>query len=151
MAVSLKGPWDESAIADFLESSVMPLRLAVVGKDGFPRVVSVWYCYHQGEILCASHSGSQLIGLLRNNPRVGFEVAPNEPPYHGVRGQGTVELTPEGAGATLEHLIERYLGAADSSLAAWLLSRKEDELLISLRPDRLFSWDYRERMGSPAN
>lgn len=148
MAVSLKGPWDESEVADFLASSVVPMRLAAVGKDGFPRVVSVWYCYHAGEILCASHRGSQLIGLLRNNPRVGFEVAPNEPPYHGVRGQGTISLTPEGAGATLEHLIDRYLGTADSSLASWLLSRKDEELLISLRPDRLFSWDYRDRMDA---
>ena len=148
MTPVLNGPWDEQAVAEFLASAVVPLRLAAVGKDGFPRVVSVWYCFHEGEILCASHSGSQLIGLLRNNPRVGFEVAPNEPPYHGVRGQGTVELTPEGAGATLEHLIDRYLGNTDSGLAQWLLSRKEDELLIRLRPDRVFSWDYRERMSS---
>lgn len=147
MAVTLKGPWDEAQIATFLDTVIYPMRLAAVGKDGFPRVVSVWFCYLRGELLCASHSGSQLVGLLRNNPRVGFEVAPNEPPYHGVRGQGLVEMSPEGAGATLEHLIDRYLGDADSGLASWLLSRKDEELLISLRPERIFSWDYRERMS----
>ncbi|MEP1469789.1 MAG: pyridoxamine 5'-phosphate oxidase family protein [Halieaceae bacterium] len=147
MSATLKGPWNEEQVASFLETAVIPMRLAAVGKDGFPRVVSVWFCYLDGELLCASHSGSPLVSLLRNNPRAGFEIAPNEPPYHGVRGQGTVVMSPEGAGATLEHLIQRYLGNADSGLAQWLLSRKDEELLISLRPERVFSWDYRERMS----
>ena len=43
-------------------------------------------------------------------------------------------------------MLHRYLGGADSRLAQWLLSRRDDEILISIEPRRLFSWDYRERM-----
>jgi nitroimidazol reductase NimA-like FMN-containing flavoprotein (pyridoxamine 5'-phosphate oxidase superfamily) len=144
--VTLKGPWSRAQVDDYLTDSSYPLRLACVGGDGFPRVVSVWYHYVDGRLHCVSHRASQLIALLRESDRVGFELAPNEPPYHGVRGQGVAVLSEEGAGDTLELLLERYLGGSDSKLGAWLLSRREEELLISIEPRRLFSWDYRDRM-----
>ncbi len=97
-------------------------------------------------IYCVSHRDSKLIALLRESDRIGFEVSPNLPPYCGVRGQGTVSLTEEGAEAALEHLLQRYLGGAESSLGKWLLSRSAEEVLISIEPHRLFTWDYRERM-----
>lgn len=146
MDVTLKGPWSEAQVADYLATCTYPLRLACVGKDGFPRVVSVWYHYSDGCLHCVSHRNSQLIALLRDSDRVGFELAPNEPPYHGVRGQGHAVLSEEGAGDALEHLLSRYLGSGDSTLGEWLLSRREEEILISIRPTRIFSWDYRDRM-----
>ena len=146
MNVTLKGPWSQAQVDDYLMSSAYPLRLACVGKDGFPRVVSVWYHYRDGCLHCVSHRASQLIALLRENGRVGFEVGPNEPPYHGVRGQGRAVLSDEGAGETLETLLQRYLGGGESSLGEWLLSRRDEEVLISISPQRIFSWDYRERM-----
>ncbi len=146
MSVILKGPWSRSEVDAYLASSVYPLRLACTGKDGFPRVVSVWYLHEDGCLRCVSHRDSQLIALLRENNRVGFEVAPNEPPYCGVRGQGYAELADRGAGEILERLLDRYLGGGDSRLGKWLLSRREEEILITVRPGRMFSWDYRERM-----
>ncbi len=44
-------------------------------------------------------------------------------------------------------MLQRYLGGTESKLGNWLLSRAEDEILITIEPLRLFSWDYRERMG----
>ena len=145
--MQLKGPWSETQIGEFLQSSTFPLRLATVARDGFPRVVSVWYLADGLNLHCVSHRDSQLVKLLRANNRVGFEVAPNEPPYHGVRGQGSATLSPLGEHDTLDQLIQRYLGGAESSVASWLLSRREEEMLISIEPVRLFSWDYRERMS----
>ena len=87
-----------------------------------------------------------LVKLLRASAKVGFEVSPNEPPYHGVRGQGTVTLHDEGAEEILESVIDRYLADSNNDLAKWLLSRKEEEVLIELQPQRFFSWDYRNRM-----
>lgn len=147
MAVTLKGPWDKGQIDSFLQHSTFPLRLACVGDDGFPRVVSVWYGYDGQQLRCVSHRSSQLVGLLEKCEKVGFELAPNEPPYHGVRGQGIARLDSDADGAVLGEMLQRYLGGTDSKLGNWLLSRAEDEVLITIEPLRLFSWDYRERMG----
>jgi nitroimidazol reductase NimA-like FMN-containing flavoprotein (pyridoxamine 5'-phosphate oxidase superfamily) len=146
MSEKLKGPWSAEEIAGFLTATRFPLRLACVGEDGYPRVVSVWFTYVEGKLFCASHGSSQLVALLRGSTQVGFEVAPNDPPYYGVRGQGDAVLTDQGGAQMLEQLLQRYLGGHDSSLATWLLSRSEDEILITVTPRRWFSWDYRQRM-----
>lgn len=148
MSQSIKGPWSEIQIDEFLRESVFPLRLATTGADGFPRVVAVWFYYQQGKFFCVSHRDSQLVALLRANSKVGFEVSPNQPPYCGVRGQGIVTMLEDGAGDVLEQLLQRYLGAADSSLGKWLLSRKDDELIVCIEPQRIFTWDYRKRMNN---
>jgi hypothetical protein len=74
-------------------------------------------------------------------------LAPNEPPYHGVRGQGIARLSSAADGEVLREMLQRYLGGTDSKLGSWLLSRVEDEILITIEPLRLFTWDYRERMA----
>ena len=50
-------------------------------------------------------------------------------------------------GEVLSQMLRRYLGDTESELGRWLLSRSEDEVLISIRPQRMFSWDYRDRMS----
>ncbi|MCB1698932.1 MAG: hypothetical protein KDI34_22135, partial [Halioglobus sp.] len=90
---------------------------------------------------------SKLVQLLRKEPRVGFEVAPDAPPYHGVRGQGTAEMQPLGNDTALQQLLERYVGDTETRLSRWLLSRSAEEVIITVMPHRLFSWDYRERMS----
>ena len=94
-----------------------------------------------------THNRSHIARLLMNDHKTGFEIAPNEPPYHGVRGQGDATIEPLGSTKTLEQLLDRYLGNANSSLATWLLSRSEEEVLITIAPTRLYTWDYRERMA----
>jgi nitroimidazol reductase NimA-like FMN-containing flavoprotein (pyridoxamine 5'-phosphate oxidase superfamily) len=148
MVAMLKGPWDQAQVDSFLRNSTFPLRLACVAEDGFPRVVSVWYGYDGQHLRCVSHRSSQLVNLLERCDRVGFELAPNEPPYHGVRGQGIARLDADADGVVLRQMLQRYLGGTTSKLASWLLSRAEDEMLITIEPLRLFSWDYRERMGA---
>ncbi|RLQ23078.1 pyridoxamine 5'-phosphate oxidase family protein [Seongchinamella sediminis] len=144
--MEVKGPWDLAAAEQWLGQCAMPIRLACTGEDGFPRVVSVWFLYREGEFLSVSHRDSSLVKLLQSSPQVGFEVSPNEPPYHGVRGQGTASLASEGAGEVLRAVISRYLGSSNSSLAEWLLSREDEEVVIRVAPQRFFTWDYRDRM-----
>ncbi|MDX1734339.1 MAG: pyridoxamine 5'-phosphate oxidase family protein [Halioglobus sp.] len=146
MAAVYKGQWDAEGCRRFLAESVYPMRLACVADDGFPRVVSLWYSLVGEQLLCVSHRSSQLIALLEGNERVGFEVAPNEPPYRGVRGQGTVRLASDADGEVLTHMLQRYLGRSDSKLGRWLLSRADGEMVIRIEPTRMFSWDYSERM-----
>lgn len=147
--ISTKGPWDLDEVGRWLGECRFPIRLACTAADGFPRVVSVWFLYQEGSFFSVSHRNSSLVKLLAASPRVGFEVSPNEPPYHGVRGQGVATLVDDGAGEVLNQVIDRYLGETNNSLAQWLLSRVEDEVLIKVEPQRFFSWDYRKRMESP--
>ena len=147
MTVTVKGPWSLHQVETFLGEAVIPMRLAGVRGDGFPQVVSVWFRYRGGRLQCVSHRDSFLVALLQANPKVGFEVAPNDPPYYGVRGRGIAELQALGDSDALEHLIARYLGSGKSRVGNWLLSRREEELLITIEPLRLFSWDYRQRMA----
>lgn len=141
-----KGPWTISEVATFLQSARMPLRIACMGSDAYPRVVSVWFEYEDGKLFCASHRDAALIRLLRKCARVGFEVSANEPPYYGVRGQADAQISDTGGGELLQQLIARYLGDTNADLSSWLLSRSDEELLIELTPVRYFSWDYRDRM-----
>ena len=150
MNIAVSGPWGRREIDRYLSTTKVPLRLGCVGQDGFPRVVSVWFMYADGHFLCASHRESQLVNLLRRSHKVGFEIAPNEPPYCGVRGQGLAEISGEGGAETLKQLIDHYLGASNADLAQWLMSRGEDELLIRIEVQRFFSWDYRKRMEAVA-
>lgn len=146
MDIAIKGPWQRREIDQYLSQTKVPLRLACTAEDGFPRVVSVWFQYEDGAFLCAAHKDSQLIRLLRQSPRTGFEVSTNEPPYYGVRGQGVAELSGEGGAETLQQLIRHYLGNSNTGLAEWLMSRSDDEVMIRVEVQRFFSWDYRKRM-----
>jgi nitroimidazol reductase NimA-like FMN-containing flavoprotein (pyridoxamine 5'-phosphate oxidase superfamily) len=147
MAGVCSGSWSRQQVDEFLVAVTVPIRLACTGADGFPRVVSLWFQYQEGGIHCVTHQDSKLVALLRREQRVGFEVSPNDPPYHGVRGQGMATLQPLGEADTLAVLLERYLGGLESGLAKWLLSRSHEEILVRIDPTRLFSWDYRERMA----
>lgn len=126
---------------------MVPIRLAVMDGD-CPLICSVWFLFSPEESLfrCVSHGESQLIKLLRINPRVGFEIALNEPPYKGVRGKGVARLTQDGVADRLNSVILRFLGDTASGLAKWLLGRSEQEYVIEISPDWITSWDYSERM-----
>ena len=146
MALDMTGPWNEQQVEDYLKQAVFPVRLSCVGSDGYPRVVSLWYRFDAGSLLCVTHRDSSLASILRRDNKVGFEISPNEPPYMGLRGQGDVSVEPLGDQSVLQNLLDRYLGDASSSLARWLLSRADEELLISLKPRRVYTWDYSGRM-----
>ncbi|MCR9107218.1 MAG: pyridoxamine 5'-phosphate oxidase family protein [Gammaproteobacteria bacterium] len=146
-SVTLNGPWDHAQVERFLSDTVYPLRLACIGPDEFPRVVSLWFKYAAGRLHCVTHKSSKLMGLIQASPRVGFEVSTNDPPYFGVRGQGLVTVSPLDATQMLDELLERYLDDANTSLQQWLRSRAADERIIQIEPTRFFSWDYRARMN----
>lgn len=129
----------------FLSETSIPVRLSCLTPEGWPMIVSLWYLYSDGKLFCSTQKSSKLVQFLMQNPRCAFEVAPETPPYRGIRGKGTVELREDGAIETLEKLIDRYLGGRDSSLAQYLLSR-DDEVEIVISPKKLYTWDYSDRM-----
>ena len=138
--------WQRDEIETFLAHTVIPIRLAAVDAEETPVVMSLWFAFENGTIWCATQQTARFAKLLQARPRVGFEIAGDQPPYHGVRGQGEVELSTDEGATTLERLIDRYLGNRDSGLARWLLDRRETEVAIRIRPEWITAWDYRQRM-----
>lgn len=134
-------------IETFLQSMTIPVRLASAGTDGVPLVSSLWYLYKQDAFYCATHKSSLLAKRLLANPDCGFEVAADSMPYCGVRGQGRVEVQEAGAEQLLRRLFSRYDIDADTYLAKWLMSRKDDEYVLRVAPSWLTSWDFTDRMA----
>ena len=143
--LSSKSDWNQNQIDAFLKSSRIPIRIAVDDGD-YPLICSVWYQYRDDTLCIVSHRSSKLAKLLAARGRCAFEIAPNEPPYQGVRGKAQVSSNRENVESTLRSLIDRYLGGTNQSLAKWLLSRVDDELEFVLTPTWVTSWDYGGRM-----
>jgi nitroimidazol reductase NimA-like FMN-containing flavoprotein (pyridoxamine 5'-phosphate oxidase superfamily) len=144
------GVWDAERIGAHLEQTVVPLRLAAVTPDGCPLVVSLWFLWRDGALWCATQRSSRVASCLAREPRCGFEVAADTPPYRGVRGQGRAEIVTERAEATLRALLRRYRGTEDDPLARRLLSRLDGEVAIRIAPHWISSWDFTARMSSVA-
>lgn len=140
-----RGPWSAQRAADFLESAVVPLRLACNGSTGTPILASLWFVPEDGRLWCATQRSARIVSLLREDPRCAFEVAQDAPPYCGVRGQGEAVLDEARGAVVLDRLIERYVDPA-SDFAKWLRSRANEEVAIGIEPSRTLSWDFAERM-----
>lgn len=122
------------------------MRLAANTGSGFPVLLSLWFGRDDDDLLAAVHRDAKIVKRLTDDPRCAFEIATNDPPYRGVRGQARATLDSEGAAELLERLIIRYLGTTESKLGRFLMSRADEELIVRLRPRSIASWDYSERM-----
>jgi nitroimidazol reductase NimA-like FMN-containing flavoprotein (pyridoxamine 5'-phosphate oxidase superfamily) len=140
------GVWSQDAFTSFLHQMRIPLRLAAVTHSGWPLVVSLWYLYENERFYCATQKTAKIVAHLRRDPRCAFEVAADQPPYRGVRGQGKAHITHHRGTELLTRLLERYLNGTSSSLAQRLLARSADEVVIEIEPVTLTTWDYTARM-----
>jgi nitroimidazol reductase NimA-like FMN-containing flavoprotein (pyridoxamine 5'-phosphate oxidase superfamily) len=142
------GPWPPARVEAHLTETVVPLRLACAAASGHPQVLSLWYLWRDGALWCATSPQARVVGWLAREPRCGFEVAPDAPPYRGVRGHGRAALEPARGVEILEALVDRYLGTRETPFARWLLARAaEGETAIRIEPEALTSWDFTRRMG----
>lgn len=137
--------WNESEIAKFLESTVIPIRLAC-GTPRGPLICSLWYLWDDGALWCATQQSASVVELLRQDPACGFEVAPETMPYKGVRGQGQAELRDADGEAVLLKLLDRYVDTRDSKFAQWLLQRADTETAVRIKPAWMTAWDFSNRM-----
>ncbi len=144
----LRGPWSAELVRAHLDSSVIPLRIGVESRTGWPLVLSVWFVADGFELLGATRPTSALVRCLERQPRCGFEVASDRPPYAGVRGRAHVELDPAAGAQVLDRLLIRYLGSVDTPLGERLRATAADEVCFRLRPVSITSWDFRRRMAS---
>ena len=141
-----RGAWTAEEVATFLHEATIPIRIATRRSNDSLWPVTVWYRYRDGYFESATHASADLVGLVKRNPAVGFDVSTNQVPYSGVRGTGTASVTPDEGRHVLRDLTERYLGGTDSRLARRLLDDDREEVVIRIDPEEIYSWDYTERM-----
>lgn len=146
MKIHRKSVWSQKEIFNYLDKASIPLRIACNEEGGYPVICSLWFIHDDGVLWSASHKNSHIIKLLQRNAKIGLEVATNERPYHGVRGRANVELVDDSAGIILSKVIEKYLQGGNKELSTWLLSRKQDEYALKIKPTLLNSWDFSSRM-----
>ena len=143
---TLSGVWSREELDRFLRDVTVPLRLGCRRPGGDLWMLSLWYRYRDGTFQCATSADADVVSYLRTDPDVSFEVSTNDPPYRGVRGNGTANLDADEEKSVLRDLLERYLGTTDTPLAQRLLSPDRDEVTLTIAPARLHSWDYSDRM-----
>lgn len=147
-AIGMKvgGPWTATYVERYLRDSIVPLRLGVVDHESWPLIVSLWFLPDQGTLWCATQRSARIVKYLSAEPRCGFEVATNTPPYRGIRGRGRIAIEPQHGERILRELLRRYQGSEDTKLGRWLISRVEKEVAIRIEPQSITSWDFTRRM-----
>jgi hypothetical protein len=144
--VQPKSDWALPEIEQFLIHQNTPMRIAVMDSQGFPMICSVWHQYNDGKIFAVAHKNSKLVKKLRQSPQCAFEIALNQPPYKGVRGQAVATIGEQSAGTQLEALLDRFIGDGYDQLRGFLNKRGEDERLITLTLGKISAWDFSPRM-----
>ena len=135
--IKITGPWDMQKIESYLDTCVVPLKLAIISARGWPVIASLWFFYEHGVIYCASKEKSKVVQLLKKNNKCAFEVSP--------------DLGHDPSGKTLENLHDRFLGNSKTPFKAWLMRGASEEVIIRITPSNLMSWDYRNRMDKERN
>jgi hypothetical protein len=134
------------SVEEYLQETTIPLRLSAKTTSGWPVVLSLWYLYEEGALYCATPQSAKVVDYLMQEPRCGYEVAADRPPYCGVRGQALARIEEDRGLEILERLLVRYLGDIGNPLAQRLLARPGLETAIRLEPRSAYSWNFTDRM-----
>jgi hypothetical protein len=133
-------------VKDYLNDTIIPLRLSGTNTSGWPFVMSLWYIYLDDKIYLATIKTAKVVKYLFNDPKCAFEIASDIPPYCGIRGHAKAKIIESRGDEILKILLNRYLGGIDNPLAQKLLSRPVPEVAIELTPIKLYQWNYSDRM-----
>lgn len=144
--MKISGAYTREEVDTFLTETAVPIRLACETPKGRLWMVSLWFRYDEGAIACATARSADLVAYLEHRDHVAFEVSTNEPPYRGVRGNGSVSISEDEGKELLRELLVRYLGGTDSALTRRLLDRSEEEIALELVPETVYGWDFSDRM-----
>jgi hypothetical protein len=139
---------DIRSFSDYLAKVRIPIRLSFRTESGWPFVLSLWFIYRDGLIYCATQEDARIVRYLENEPRCGFEIAGDLPPYCGIRGQARARVDRELGAEILEALLIRYLNGVENPLAKRLQTQAGQEVALVLDPINCFSWNFTERMKS---
>ena len=86
-------------------------NLGTLMPDGRPQVTPVWVDFDGEHIIFNSAKGRQKDRNVRRDPRVSLAIMDPENPYRYLEIRGSVvEITEDGADASIDKLAKKYLG-----------------------------------------
>ncbi len=135
-----------SSHKEFLQETLIPIRLSGITKSNQPFILSLWYVYMDDKIYLATPKTAKVVKYLLNEPRCAFEIASDTPPYCGIRGQAEARILEFKGDEILKVLLSRYLGGLESPLAKKLMKRSVEEVAIELTPIKIYQWNFTDRM-----
>lgn len=129
-------------LAEFLAAP----RIAVLGTinaDGTPALNPVWYSYEDSRFFVVIPTTSYYGKNVARDPRITICVQDEQQPYRAVVAKGTAVIEAEGTaiGPRLRALAIRYFGEKKGNAYADGNDASHD-ILVSLQPDKIGSWDY---------
>ena len=137
---------DREQINRFIPDIKIPIRLGFIKSNNVPAVISLWYVCNGGKIYCAVQKTAKIVPYIQKSTICGFEIAADKPPYKGMRGEGTVQILNETGAYVLDLLIDKYLGEKESTLSKFLKNNSKTEVALQITPQKIFNYDYSERM-----
>lgn len=129
-----------------ISDTKIPIRIAFVKPDGIPSIISLWYEQIGDKIYCATKRSAKIVSYFQNNPKCGFEIAADKPPYKGTRGTGHVKIIENKGSEILKILMKKYLGNKESTLSKYLNTNLDNEVALEISLQDIFSYDYSKRM-----
>lgn len=131
---------------EFLHNMLIPIKLAVIKKTGYPVVLSLWYLYKDNKLYCATRKDARVVKYIQQNNKCAFEIASERPPYKGLRGEGRIYIDHEKGPFILRQLIQKYLKDKESKLKSFLTKNIAEEVAIEVVIEKWFGFDYSSRM-----
>ncbi len=138
----------DEELAEFL-ANARTVRVATVGRDGWPHVVPLWFVWHAGTLFVNTTSGNRTVRNAEANPRAAATVDDGEL-YDELRGvllrgdlvaaDGDPRLREVGDG-----FAEKYFGGNRPHFERW-----RNRMFLRLEPEEIASWDFRKIPGALA-
>ena len=138
----------EDEIAALLEEC-KSLQVATLDRDGAPHLTTVWFARQDGAWLFETYGKSQKVVNMRRDPRVSV-LAEQGTEYSELRGvsvQGRAEIVDSGEALLrlMKVIVARnHKGLSDAEVEKIAASMAEKRVVVSVRPDRVISWDHRK-------
>jgi nitroimidazol reductase NimA-like FMN-containing flavoprotein (pyridoxamine 5'-phosphate oxidase superfamily) len=123
------------------------LRLAFVDRQGFPRVVPVWFVLINEVYYIGIGTASAKWKAMQRNPRVGWAIdGGTRDHYQGVSMRGLAEEVCEadGRARVYDALARKYFGAAADAEFESLFGRVDDpeSVYVRLSPEAALTWEH---------
>ena len=128
---------------DFLKTQKI-LRLATIGKNGFPHIVPVWYIYSSGKIYVGTNTRTKKARNVKKTSRVSFcvDIGIKSPKIYAVMGTGIAKLILDENKVQLvaKKILLRYFTNLKNKSAKELLD--DTDCIIEISPKEFSMWHY---------